>query len=334
MQIVRTLPTDQWSAFVDQHPKGNVFHTPEMFEVYRQAKGHRPELWAALEHGEVVALFIPVHISLREGLLRRLTTRTVAYGGVLSAPGEKGREALRCLLEEYKAASGRQSLFTEMRNVFPLEELQPVLKERGFAYEDHLNYLIDLNQPVEAVFQQIGKRTRKNIKSGLHKGAMSVEEATRPSDTVLCYDLLKKTYDAVHVPLADRSLFEAAFCVLRPLNMIRFALARAGNQPAAVSIELLYKDVVYGWYGGMDRSFAAYVPNELLMWNILEWGATHGFRQYDFGGAGKPHERYGVRTFKAKFGGKLVCYGRNIWIPKRSWYLLSKAAYATLRPLL
>jgi hypothetical protein len=32
---------------------------------------------------------------------------------------------------------------------------------------------------------------------------------------------------------------------------------------------------------------------------------------YDFGGADKPNEKYGVRDFKAKFRGNLVCYGRN-----------------------
>ncbi|RLI52815.1 MAG: GNAT family N-acetyltransferase, partial [Candidatus Thorarchaeota archaeon] len=52
-------------------------------------------------------------------------------------------------------------------------------------------------------------------------------------------------------------------------------------------------------------------PNELLMWHILRWGVENGYRVYDFGGAGKPDEEYGVRDFKAKFGGKLVCYGRN-----------------------
>jgi len=32
-------------------------------------------------------------------------------------------------------------------------------------------------------------------------------------------------------------------------------------------------------------------------------------------GAGKPSEKYGVRDFKAKFGGNLVNFGRNTWIP-------------------
>jgi lipid II:glycine glycyltransferase (peptidoglycan interpeptide bridge formation enzyme) len=53
------------------------------------------------------------------------------------------------------------------------------------------------------------------------------------------------------------------------------------------------------------------VPNEILIWYSLSWGADQGYKVYDFGGAGKPDEEYGVRRFKAKFGGELVRFGRN-----------------------
>jgi lipid II:glycine glycyltransferase (peptidoglycan interpeptide bridge formation enzyme) len=333
-EIVQNLPTDQWRTFVDEHPKGNIFHTPEMFQVFQHTKGDVPELWAALDAGEILALFVPVHISLRKGVLRRLTTRTVSFGSVLSVPGQRGDQALMQLLQVYKASSGRQSLFTETRNLSPLNGLCKVLEEQGFAYEDHLNYLIDLDRPAEAVFQGIGKRTRRNIKSGLQKALVTVEEVNEQAGLVDCYRLLAATYQAAHVPLTDRSLFEAALQILGPKGMVRFLVARIGDQPAATSIELLYKDVIYGWYGGTDRTQARFAPNELVTWNILEWGAEHGYRTYDFGGAGKPDQKYGVRDFKAKFGGQLVCYGRNVWIPNRNLYLLSSAAYAALRPLL
>ena len=95
--------------------------------------------------------------------------------------------------------------------------------------------------------------------------------------------------------------------------------------------ENTYKDVVYGWYGGVDRAYGSYIPNELLTWHILQWGAEHGYRMYDFGGAGEPDEEYGVRDFKAKFGGELVSFGRNT-CECAPWLLrLSKLGYRLLR---
>jgi lipid II:glycine glycyltransferase (peptidoglycan interpeptide bridge formation enzyme) len=116
--------------------------------------------------------------------------------------------------------------------------------------------------------------------------------------------------------------------------MIRFTLAYVDQTPVATSIELLYKDVVYGWYGGVDRDYARYMPNELLTWNILEWGAEHGYAVYDFGGAGKPDEDYGPRAFKAKFGGTLVNYGRNIFVHMPLTLKISQTSFKLVRMFL
>jgi phage gp29-like protein len=37
--IVRTLSEEKWRRFVEEHPAGNIFHTPEKFQrVFEQAK--------------------------------------------------------------------------------------------------------------------------------------------------------------------------------------------------------------------------------------------------------------------------------------------------------
>jgi serine/alanine adding enzyme len=220
-----------------------------------------------------------------------------------------------------------KALFTELRNLADLSRLQPVLERNGFVYEDHLDYLVDLRRSPEAVLQSIGQRTRKKIRHALRQGEVIVEEVERPEQLAVWYDLLQRTYAAVGVPLADRSLFDAAFGVLHPRGMAKFLLARIGDVYAAGSMELVYKDTIYGYYGGMDRAYSDHIPNELLLWHIFRWGAENGCRVYDFGGAGKPDEEYGVRDFKAKFGGQLVCYGRNTLVHAPILLTMSKCAY-------
>jgi serine/alanine adding enzyme len=312
MQIVNQLPESTWREFLLAHPQASIFHTPEMAQVFAQARGHTPHIWAAVDGGGApLALFTPVEVTLLGGPLKHLTTRAILYGSVLCDSGGNGRAALNTLLQTYKRHTGKKLLFTELRNLSDLGALQPILNSNGFAYEEHLNYLIDLAHPVDAIMQSIGARTRKNIRRALHDERMQVIEATQRERVGICYALLRKTYQAAQVPLADRSLFDAAFDVLYPKGMVKFLLVKVEDAYAAASVELLFKDTIYGWYGGLDRSFSSYNPNELLTWYILEWGARNGFRVYDFGGAGKPEEEYGVRDFKAKFGGELVCFGRN-----------------------
>jgi lipid II:glycine glycyltransferase (peptidoglycan interpeptide bridge formation enzyme) len=49
------------------------------------------------------------------------------------------------------------------------------------------------------------------------------------------------------------------------------------------------------------------------------------------GGAGNPDEEYGVPNFKAKFGGELVSFGRNICVHKPLLLCLSKLGYRIYR---
>jgi serine/alanine adding enzyme len=336
--VVRTLAEKEWCRFVKEQPEGNIFHTPEMFQIFTRTKGHRPTLWAAVDDNggdhRPLALLLPVHITLMDGLFRRLTTRAIVYGGTLCVPGPDGEKALAKLLQAYKREAKGSALFTELRNLSDTGPLQSTLNDNGFVYAGHLNYLVDLNRPSEAVLQSIGQRTRKKIRHALRQGKVIVEECNRREQVAICYQLLQKTYAAAQVPLADWSLFEAAFDILYPHGMVRFLLARIGDDCAAASVELIYKDRIYGWYGGMDRAYSDYVPNELLLWHIFQWGADNGYKVYDFGGAGKPGEEYGVRDFKAKFGGELVCYGRHTCVHAPRLLALSQRAYTVYRKFL
>jgi serine/alanine adding enzyme len=328
MQIVNQLSQSTWREFVLAHPQASIFHTPEMAQVFARAKGYIPHMWAAVDDdGAPLVLFPPVEMTLLGGPFKRLTTRAILYGGVLCAPDLAGQTALTTLLQVYRRRMGGKVLFTELRNLVDLGDLQSTLVGNGFAYEEHLNYLIDLARPVDAIMQDIGARTRKNIRRALRDERMQVIEASQREQVSICYALLRKTYQAAQVPLADRSLFDAAFDVLYPRGMVKFLLVKVGNAYAAGSVELVFKDTIYGWYGGLDRVFSRYNPNELLTWYILEWGARNGFKVYDFGGAGKPNEEYGVRDFKSKFGGELVCFGRNTCVHAPLLLRLSQWGY-------
>lgn len=334
MRVVQHLDEGLWKDFVDNNPWGNIFHTPQMFRVFARAVGHKPELWAVIgSDSEVLALMVPVHITLLDGLLKRFTTRSVVYGSILCQGTSRGQDALSLLLGAYAKSVKGRSLFTELRNLHDFGELQSLLEDSGYVYEDHLNYLIDLDRTPEAVLQSIGKRTRKKIRKELRDGHVKITEVTNRIDLAHWYETLQKTYDNALVPLADRSLFEAAFDVLHPEGMAKFILAQVEGITAACSVELPYKDIIYGWYGGCDRAYSKYLPNEMLMWHVLEWGANNGYRRYDFGGAGKPDEEYGVRDFKAKFGGELVNFGRNSYEHSPTLLKLSKSGYSIYRKL-
>jgi len=334
IEITRSLPETAWRQFVNGQPLGNIFHTPEMFRVMGHAQGYTPDLWAAVDPaGGVLVLFLPVLVTLNRRL-RYLTSRAIAYGSVLCDPSEEGQQALALLLQTYSRHAGRDLLFTELRNLSDQGGIQSILQQHGFLFEEHLNYLINLEGQEEDILQGIGSRTRKNIRRGLNRQDVTIKEISERDELQAGYRLLKETYQAAKVPLAHPSLFDAAYEILVPRGMARFTLALVEQNPAAVSMDLIYKNVLYGWYGGMDRCYSSFMPTEMITWDTLRWGAENGYNWYDFGGAGKPEEESGVRRFKAKFGGKLVNYGRNILVHAPLRMALSHRMYELVRRFL
>lgn len=335
MQIVRELETGAWRAFVAGNPCGNIFHTPEMVQVFDRAEGYQPDVWAAVgDDGEILALFLPVHNTvLDRPFLRQLTTRTVLYGSVLCAPTDAGRAALDGLLRAYNRQMGSRVLFTELRNLADMNGVQPVLAKNGFVYEGHLNFLIDLTQPKEALWKAIRSNAQRNVRKA-RKSGVELTEVVDVAGVAAAVAILQQVYKRIQVPLPDASLFQAAFEILYPREMMRIVLAQVEGETIGALSLLIHNGVMLYWYTGTLREFSSHRANDLLVWHALELGHALGCHTFDFGGGGKPDEEYGVRDFKAKFGGELVNYGRNVRVHAPLRLRASEAGYRLLRRFL
>jgi len=215
-----------------------------------------------------------------------------------------------------------------------LSGLQPVLSECGFAYEGHLNFLIDLEQPEDTIWRRINKSGRQSVRTSGNKG-VTIEEVTDRQQIAVVYRFLQQVYARVRVPLANATLFEAALDVLAPQGMFKGFLAGVDGHAIGTCLFLMYnKRSVTWWYGGTDRAFSNYCPMEALIWHALKWGQAHGFRVFDLGGAGRPDQDYGPRQFKSKFGGTLVNYGRNTCVHAPTRLKISQVGYQLMRKFL
>jgi serine/alanine adding enzyme len=335
MRVVTNLDRDLWKKFVDENRQANIFHTPEMWRVFAQAKGYRPNVWAGLgADGQILAMFLPIQITVLDWpFLRKLATRAVVYGSVLCESTAEGHEGLDLLLRTYNQKMKNRMLFTELRNLSDLGELQLVLSKNGLAYEEHLNFLIDLTLPKSEIWNAIRSNAQRNVRKARKSGV--VIEAVEDMDGVAAaYAVLQKVYRRIQVPLPDQSLFQAAFDIMKPKGMFKIFLAKVKGVEIGALTLLLYKGVITYWYTGTLREFSSYRASDLLVWHALEWGSENGFHTFDFGGGGKPGEEYGVRDFKAKFGGSQVNYGRNVHVHAPLRLRASQFGYQLLRRFL
>lgn len=316
--IVNTLDSECWRHFVAEHPKGSIFHTPEMFEVYRRAKRHKPFLLAALDRtGCILGLLVSVRVQTLPDPFGFLSSRAIFYAEPLCQPDETGIAALGDLLRAHDEYMGRHTLFAEVRPLRPAGVERAVLGGVGYHYTDHLNYVTDLRCPLDELWKRTSRQCKGNIRHGTREG-VTIRPVTDRKDLNAVYTLLQASYKHARVPMADKSLFTAAFEMLYPRRMLEINVAYHDGKPIGADLLLLYRDYVFDWYRGSDRVKSLY-PGECLVWHQLQWAKENGFATYDFAGAGYPDIPYGVREFKAKFGGSLVTFGRyrHIYAPRR-----------------
>lgn len=333
-RVVRNPDEVAWAEFVARHPNGSIFHTPEMHRVLVRTRHHRPSVWAALtDDNEIAALMTTVEITTIGGPVRPFTSRSVAFATPLVVEGPSGEAAFETLLDTYQRRSSRAPLFTEIRNHVDAARWSDQLNPRGFRHEQHLNFLVDLTVSEDALLKQVSASARRNIKKATRMG-VTIDEADRASEVADAYEILRDVYHRIQVPLPDRSLFDASRDVLGPLGRFRLLIARVEGRPIGALSLLLYKDVVYYWYTGTLRQYAGHRAGDLLVWHAIMDAKANGYATLDFGGAGRPDEAYGVRDFKAKYGGQLVDFGRDLWVSAPLRFRLSTAGYSLVRKYL
>lgn len=334
IRITRRVDEGAWRTLVGREPKANVFHTPEMYQVFQRARGHRPALWAATGlDGSPLAMFVPVEITLFGGLLRSWTSRAVAYGGLLWVEHPMAEPAVRALLSAYVRENRGRMLLTELRHVSDATEVRSVLDATGFTREGHLNFLIRLDRSQADLWRELSASARQRIRRAERRG-VQVEEVTDARGEEEAYRLLESVYRRVGIPLPNRSLFQAASSILGPRRMLVLLIARVEGRAIGARFLLLHGNRMLDWYAGSDREFSSYSPNEMLVWSAFRWAHERGLEVFDFGGAGRPGERYGVREFKAKFGGQLVDLGRHLLIQAPLRLRVSRSGYAMFRHFL
>jgi serine/alanine adding enzyme len=329
MIIKHELDTDQWLKFVKNNNRANIFHTPYMMEIFNSTKNYKPILVAYVDENtnEILSLTILVQITLYNGLLARFTSRTVSYGGIIHTEDASGIASVKSLLKEYDQIYKKQVLYTEIRNISSTNMIRENLEQVGYNFSDFVNYIIELKRPRDELFNSFSKSLRRNIRKSMKNG-FCIERIKDISQIAVLYDLLQKSYSRGKVPLPDISLFESTFKVLYKRNLLNIFLLKHENTYVAGRVILSSKKTLFDWYAGSNPEYNKLYPNEYLIWYIMRCARRTGYTKFDFGGAGVPDEKYGVRDFKSRFNGDLVNYGRYTKINQKTILSISKFFYS------
>ena len=318
-----------WSRYLEEHPDGSIYNSPFMFNVWDKTPHHTPFACFAVDCQEkkIKAMLSGFVQTLKPGLFKGLSTRTI----MMSSPLSDDSEALQKLLQHYIRNFQTQAVYTEIRNHFDTVEVKQAFTSNGFEWLDHLNILIDLTLSEKDLWAKVHSKRRNEIrkaqKCGLVFRQIAVEQLAD------AYKILQEVYRRAGLPLLPYAFFETAMhSSSAGIGMEAFG-AFLEDKMVGTMITLVYKKKVIDLFAGSLSEFYHLHPNDLIPWEVMIHYKDRGFEAFDFGGAGRPGVAYGVRDYKAKFGGQVVNHGRFSMIHKPISMAIAKMGFRTLQKL-
>lgn len=302
------VDTDKWEEFVLNHPNGNIFQTPQMFKVYECEKNYEPVLVVCCDtNNDLLGLIVSVIQREYKGFLGKLSSRAVIWGAPLV--NDNNVEIFKLIINEYDKIVKKKAVYTQVRNLWNVENFNEEFVSLGYVFQEHLNILVDLTKSEDELWKEVYSRRRSQINKS-EKLGITIRIFDEPGLINQSYEILKDVYKRAKLPLAGKEFFLIANKILGEKNYLKFFGAFFQEKLIGVMYLLCYNKKTYEWYIGCFSDYMKMHANDLLIWEIFKWSKENSFSVFDFGGAGSPDKEYGVREYKKKFGGKTVFLGR------------------------
>ena len=363
------IDPQQWSELVQSSPTATWFQTKEAYQFYAAVSGMQAFAYGVAEEGRLVGVIVGYTTQEKCIFKQYFTARTIIPGGpllancisetalaeLLNAVSQFKVESVKCKGDENGKAENLSSrliassphrlasdsdhastpytlhptpIYIETRNFHDYSKWRNIFEANGFAYQPHLNYHVDTTS-LDQAQSRIGKHRWRYIRLSMRDGATIVANPTLEQVQAF-YTILQDLYRTkVRTPLWSWEFFERLFHT----EHARYILVELDGQiVGGTACVCLPGKAVYEWYAcGLDNCRDDIRPLSVAIWGEMQYAAENGYPLFDFMGAGTPDEPYGVRDFKAEFGGKLVEHGRFLCIRKPLLYWIGKIGVKWLK---
>jgi serine/alanine adding enzyme len=316
---------DKWRIFLSKSQFYTPFHTPEFYDLFNSIPNYSAKIFVIEEHSQIIALCI-VTLQGSTGLKNIFTKRAIIYGGPVLE--KQGNDCIKYLLDSISAEYKSKSIYLELRCLSDFNTFKNTFKIYQWDYIPYQNYIVDCSNS-EKLFQKLGNNRKRQIKKALKSG-VTIKEADSINEIHKFYSILHHLYSKrIKKPLFPMIFFEEFFN--KKLGIYLLVIYR-GEIIGGIMCPFLRERAIYEFYiCGLDEDYKEQYPSVMATWGAMDYGSKNQIPVFDFMGAGRKDMDYGVRDFKARFGGELIEYGRYIKINKPLLYSLGKLVLKILK---
>ena len=337
----------EWSRLVQTSATGTWFQTPEAYEFFAsQPKLFKPFLVGVIcDPAGAQTLLLGVCVGYvtveRNPIKQYFTRRAIIIGGPCLADDATDEEVMVLLsaLNTQLSTGNNAPIYIETRNFNDYSRWKGAFEKAGFEYKRHLNFHVDCTDK-EQMWERLSENRKRQIRKVTNEGVSELRnEGVSEQDVREWYSILSELYRTkVKTPLWPVEFFVEAyrqgiglFMLVRHEGKIIGGSMVVVLKSEGVS-ELENEGCVYEWFEcGLNAQYKEQYPSVMATYAGMCYTAEEGIGRYDMMGAGVPDVPYGVRDFKAEFGGELVEHGRFVCVREPILYKIGVLAVKMIR---
>lgn len=302
VKVNEEISEDKWRSLLAKNRYNSPFQSPEGLKFFQSLESMEVNVHAIMNGDEIVSLVV-VTIQNEKGLKKHLSKRAIIYAGPLLTDTASTDILLKHLADFYR----KSAIYIETRNFFGYSDYKEQFAQLKWEYIPWLNFHLQTDEEAPMRKRMSSSRLRQ-VKKGIKNGAEFME-AKNIDDVKSFYSILQELYqEKIKKPLPKWDFFERFF----ESDMGKYLLVYfEGKVIGGIMCPIQEGSAIYEWYiAGKDGEFRDQYPSVLATYAAMAYGVKNQLAYFDFMGAGALDEEYGVRDFKARFGGEEVEHGR------------------------
>ena len=318
VRVLKANDAEKWNSLVEKNPYASAYHLWDWGEVLSLAYGYERHYVAASKGNKIIGVLPLVHVKSRFFGNRLISLPFCEYGGPLTDYELDDQETKKVMQKLVGTA-------TELASVLNVEYVEirncrvPVAKDVLLfgGYNDYVKYLtfrIDLTKSSETLWKSLNRKTRNAVRKAMKRG-VEAKEVRGEEQLKDYYKLYLATQKRHGSPPNSFKLFEKLYDAFFHKNKTKVLLAEYKGKPIAGIIAFYHNNIIYWWNNVTDSKHRSLNPTNLLLWNIIEWGANNGYQMLELG---RTRKETTIHRFKSGWGGK------EVLLPDHVYFLNSK----------
>jgi len=287
--VSNPLDISNWDSIAASFPQYTFFHSSTWLRVLAESYGYRPICLSVGDSDRpdavAVAMEIDSWLTGKRGICLPFTD--------VCPPLHRSDGALKSLLGELVAFARKQK-WKRLECRAP-DGFDPETK----ASTEFYVHVLELEPTTDSQFARFSASNRRALRKA-QASDLQVNRFTDLDSLRAFYHLLCKTRQRHGVPPQPWSFFESIHRHIISKDQGSLFLAYHDQQPIAGALYLRDREKAIYKFGASDHQYQSLRPNNLVMWQAIQWLIENDCQSLDFGRTSLDNE--GLRRFKQSWG--------------------------------